>query len=81
MIFPFKKGNYHSKIVFENFHFENNKNKPNKAKLFDMTSIPSNISKNSTLYKTTRFRGGRLYFFDKNYDERKTKKNIIYARF
>ena len=60
-------------LLFDKYNFENNKYKPNRAKLFDMTSIPK--SKNqmaNTLYKTTKFRGGKMYFFDK-----KTKPTIL----
>ena len=52
-------------LLFDKYDFENNKYKPNRAKLFDMTSIPK--SKNQTgniLYKTTKFRGGKMFFFD-----------------
>ena len=52
-------------LLFDKYDFENNKYKPNRAKLFDMTAIPK--SKNqvgSTLYKTTKFRGGKMFFFD-----------------
>ena len=52
-------------LLFDKYDFENNKYKPNRAKLFDMTAIPK--SKNqigNTLYKTTKFRGGKMFFFD-----------------
>ena len=52
-------------LLFDKYDFENNKYKPNRAKLFDMTSIPK--SKNQAgniLYKTTKFRGGKMFFFD-----------------
>ena len=52
-------------LLFDKFDFPNNKYKPNRAKLFDMTSIPkSKNQKSNTLYKTTKFRGGKLFFFD-----------------
>ena len=68
-------------LLFNKYNFEDNKYKPNRANLFDMTSIPNSKSKNNTLYKTTYFRGGRMFFFDnqKNptINESKSNKNII----
>ena len=74
-------------LLFDKYDFDNNKYKPNRAKIFDMTSIPK--SKNQTsniLYKTTKFRGGRMFFFDNkiapkilseiNDDERNNKKPL-----
>ena len=49
-------------LLFNKYNFEDNKYKPNRANLFDMTSIPHSKSKNNTLYKTTYFRGGRMFF-------------------
>ena len=51
-------------LLFDKYDFENNKYKPNRAKLFDMTAIPKikNIVCN-TLYKTTKFRGGKMFFY------------------
>ena len=51
-------------LLFDKYDFENNKYKPNRAKLFDMTAIPKikNIVCN-TLYKTTKFRGGKIFFY------------------
>ena len=64
-------------LLFDKYDFENNKYKPNRAKLFDMTSIPKrkNLMTN-TLYKTTKFRGGRMYLFD-NKSKPKILDNII----
>ena len=51
-------------LLFNKYNFENNKYIPNRAKLFDMTSIPKIKTKINILYKTTKFRGGKMYFFD-----------------
>lgn len=51
-------------LLFERYKFENNQYKPNRAKLFDMTSIPHSHNLFNAVYKTTRFRGGRMFFFD-----------------
>ena len=51
-------------LLFNRYNFENNKYIPNRAKLFDMTSIPKIKTKINILYKTTKFRGGKMYFFD-----------------
>ena len=52
-------------LIFDKYDFENNKYKPNRAKLFDMTAIPKSKNQtNNILYKTTKFRGGRMFFFD-----------------
>ena len=68
-------------LLFNKYNFEDNKYKPNRANLFDMTSIPHSKSKNNTLYKTTYFRGGRMFFFDNKtnsaINENKSNKNII----
>ncbi len=53
-------------LLFNKYNFENNKYIPNRAKLFDMTSIPKIKTKINILYKTTKFRGGKMYFFDNN---------------
>ena len=49
-------------LLFNKYNFENNKYIPNRAKLFDMTSIPKIKTKINILYKTTKFRGGKMYF-------------------
>ncbi len=51
-------------LLFNKYNYENNEYKPNRANLFDMTSIPHTKNKNHTVYKTTKFRGGRMFFFD-----------------
>ena len=51
-------------LLFDKYDFPNNKYKPNRANLFDMTSIPYSKNHFNTVYKTTKFRGGRMYFFD-----------------
>ena len=52
-------------LLFDKYDFENNKYKPNRAKIFDMTSIPKSKNQvNNILYKTTKFRGGKMFFFD-----------------
>ena len=64
-------------LLFDKYDFENNNYRPNKASLFDMTEIPK--SKNiiyNTLYKTTKFRGGKMFFFD-NKNRPKILDNII----
>ena len=64
-------------LLFDKYDFENNNYRPNRAKLFDMTEIPK--SKNiicNTLYKTTKFRGGKMFFFD-NKSRPKILDNII----
>ena len=53
-------------LLFDKYDFENNKYRPNRAKLFDMTSIPKSKDISNTLYKTTKFRGGKMYFFEHN---------------
>ena len=67
-------------LLFDKYIFENNKYKPNRAKLFDMTVIPHSKSKNNTVYKTTKFRGGRMFFYDYNKkttteDDKRSKSN------
>ena len=69
-------------LLFDKYNFENNKYKPNRANLFDMTSIPQSKNRTHTVYKTTRFRGGRMFNFDivKNtpsITESKSNNNII----
>ena len=64
-------------LLFDKYDFANNNYRPNKASLFDMTEIPK--SKNiicNTLYKTTKFRGGKMFFFD-NKNRPKILDNII----
>ena len=64
-------------LLFDKYDFENNNYRPNRAKLFDMTEIPK--SKNiicNTLYRTTKFRGGKMFFFD-NKNRPKILDNII----
>ena len=51
-------------LLVDKYNFKDNKYKPNRAHLFDMTSIPHSKNKINTLYKTTNFRGGRMFFFD-----------------
>ena len=51
-------------LLFDKYNYENNNYKPNRANLFDMTSIPHSKTKNNTVYKTTKFRGGRMFFYD-----------------
>lgn len=53
-------------LLFDKYSFENNKYKPNRAYLFDMTSIPHTKNKTNIVYKTTKFRGGRMFFYDSN---------------
>ena len=73
-------------LLFNKYNYENNKYKPNRANLFDMTSIPHIKNKNNTVYKTTKFRGGRMFFFDnskrttpkgKEDENQSNSKNII----
>ena len=68
-------------LIFDKYNFEKNKYKPNRANLFDMTSIPHSKNKINTLYKTTNFRGGRMYFFDNktnpSINESKSNNNIL----
>ena len=47
-------------LLFDKFNYDNNKYKPDRAKLFDMTRIPNFPNKNSFIYKTTKFRVGHL---------------------
>jgi hypothetical protein len=68
-------------LLFDKYDFENNNYKPNRANLFDMTNIPHSLSKNNTVYKTTRFRGGKMFFYDHNntamVNDKKTNNNIL----
>ena len=47
-------------LLFDKYNYDNNEYKPDRAKLFDMKIIPNLPSKNSFLYKTTKFRVGPL---------------------
>ena len=68
-------------LLFDKYKFENNKYKPNRAELFDMTAIPNSKNKINNLYKTTKFRGGRMFFFDNkktpSLTQSKSNNNII----
>ena len=68
-------------LLFDKYNYENNNYRPNRANLFDMTSIPHSKTKNNTVYKTTRFRGGRMFFYDnKNtalINDMKTNNNVL----
>jgi len=68
-------------LLFDKYDFENNNYKPNRANLFDMTNIPHSQSKNNTVYKTTRFRGGKMFFYDHNntamVNDKKTNNNVL----
>ena len=68
-------------LLVDKYDFKDNKYKPNRAHLFDMTSIPHSKNKINTLYKTTNFRGGRMFFFDNkkpsSSNESKSSNNII----
>ena len=48
-------------LLFDKYIYDNNIYKPNRANLFDMANIPSVKNKHGTIYKTTIFRGGRLF--------------------
>ena len=65
-------------LLFDKTNYDDSKYKPDRANIFDMTNIPQRPNKHSTLYKTTMFRGGKLYF-DKNlnnFNKEKFKKNV-----
>ena len=68
-------------LLFDKYDFPNNKYKPNRANLFDMTSIPHSKNHFNTVYKTTKFRGGRMFFFDNkktlSVNENKSNNNIF----
>ena len=60
-------------LLFDKTNYDDNKYSPDRAKIFDMTNIPMKNCKKSTLYKTTMFRGGKLYFSFKG----EKNKNIV----
>ena len=65
-------------LLFDKTNYDDSKYKPDRANIFDMTNIPLKQNKHSTLYKTTMFRGGKLYFEKKlnNFNKGKFKKNV-----
>jgi hypothetical protein len=68
-------------LLFDKNDFDNKQYKPDRANIFNMTNIPENLNKNSTLNKTTLFRGGKLYLnkgqMDKDSDKmKKFRKNV-----
>ena len=68
-------------LLFDKNDFDNKQYKPDRANIFNMTNIPEIRNKNSTLYKTTLFRGGKLYLnkgqMDKDSDKmKKFRKNV-----
>ena len=71
-------------LLFDKTNYDDKKYKPDRANIFNMTNIPQKISKTSTLYKTTMFRGGKLYFKKKEetnkkldyFNKEKFKKNV-----
>jgi hypothetical protein len=74
-------------LLFDKTTYDDSKYRPDRANVFDMTNIPIKPNKNSTLYKTTMFRGGKLYFgkkqeknkkFDNKEDLKKKVKNRFY---
>lgn len=69
-------------LLFDKYIFPNNKYKPNRANIFDMTSIPHSKIPYHTVYKTTKFRGGRMFFFDNkkslSIQDDKSKNNKIF---
>jgi len=60
-------------LLFDKNDFDNYKYKPDRANIFDMTNIPQSRNRNSTLYKTTIFRGGKLYFKKKENNKNSDK--------
>ena len=65
-------------LLFDKTNYDESKYKPDRANIFDMTNIPLRPYKNSTLYKTTMFRGGKLYIEKKldSVNKAKLKKNV-----
>ena len=68
-------------LLFDKNDFDNDLYKPDRANIFNMTNIPQSRNKNNTLYKTTIFRGGKLYLkkgeMNKDSDKIKQfKKNV-----
>ena len=65
-------------LLFDKTNYDDSKYKPDRANIFDMTNIPIRPNKNSTLYKTTMFRGGKLYFEKKldNVNKAKLRKKV-----
>ena len=64
-------------LLFDKNDFDNHKYKPDRANIFDMTNIPQSRNKNSILYKTTIFRGGKLYFNKKENNKNSDKNKHI----
>ena len=48
-------------LLFDKYNYEDNKYRPDRARIFNMTKIPHQKDKNSTLYKTTMFRCGKKF--------------------
>jgi len=71
-------------LLYDKTTYDNNNYKFDRANIFNMTNIPLKQNKNSTLYKTTMFRGGKLYFKKKEeankkldyFSKEKFKKNV-----
>ena len=71
-------------LLFDKTNYDDKKYIPDRANIFNMTNIPQKQSKTSTLYKTTMFRGGKLYFQKKEetnqkldyFNKEKFKKNV-----
>ena len=65
-------------LLFDKTNYDESKYKPDRANNFDMTNIPQKSHKSSTLYKTTNFRGGKLYFEKKldKVNRKKLEKNV-----
>ena len=65
-------------LLFDKTNYDDSKYKPDRANIFDMINIPIRPNKNSTLYKTKMFRGGKLYFEKKldNVSNAKLRKKV-----
>ena len=48
-------------LLFDKTNYDDSNIRPDRTNIFDITNIPIRPNKNSTLYKTTMFRGGKLY--------------------
>ncbi len=65
--------------LFRRYEYDNYKYKVDRTKLYDMKKLKPIQSKNSTLYKTTLFRGNKFIIdaMRKNYEEKKSPVSLL----
>ena len=65
--------------IFRRYEYDNYKYKVDRTKLYDMKKLKPIQSKNSTLYKTTLFRGNKFIIdsMKKHYEEKKSPVSLL----